>query len=120
MFDANLIVPLIRMLATAEYDIKKEAAWALSNATSGGTADQIRGLVDAGCIKPLCDTLTVNDTRIIIVALEGLENILKVCQGGEDDRPCRQHDGICVLTQFVSYVCLRLASRLRKCLVAMV
>ena len=66
------------MLATAEYDIKKEAAWALSNATSGGTADQIRGLVDAGCIKPLCDTLTVNDTRIITVALEGLENILKV------------------------------------------
>ena len=78
VFEANLISPLIRMLATAEYDIKKEAAWALSNATSGGTADQIRGLVDAGCIKPLCDTLTVNDTRIIIVALEGLENILKV------------------------------------------
>jgi hypothetical protein len=29
----------------AEFDIKKEAAWAISNATSGGTADQIRFLV---------------------------------------------------------------------------
>jgi hypothetical protein len=66
------------MLATAEYDIKKEAAWAISNATSGGTADQIRALVEANCIQPLCDTLSVNDPRIIIVGLEGLENILKV------------------------------------------
>ena len=82
-----MIPHLIRMLATAEYDIKKEAAWALSNATSGGTADQIRGLVDNGCIKPLCDTLTVNDTRIIIVALEGLENILKV-KGGWGHSEC--------------------------------
>ncbi|KAG1669496.1 hypothetical protein FOA52_015663 [Chlamydomonas sp. UWO 241] len=78
VFDANLIPPLVKQLATAEYDIKKEAAWAISNATSGGTADQIRGLVENGCIKPLCDTLTVNDTRVIVVALEGLENILKI------------------------------------------
>jgi hypothetical protein len=27
---------------TAEFDIKKEAAWAISNATSGGTAEQIK------------------------------------------------------------------------------
>mmetsp|Transcript_588 Transcript_588/g.1321 ORF Transcript_588/g.1321 Transcript_588/m.1321 type:complete len:546 (-) Transcript_588:4676-6313(-) len=76
--DANLIAPLVHLLGTAEFDIKKEAAWAISNATSGGTADQIRVLVNAGCIKPLCELLTVNDTRIITVALEGLENILKI------------------------------------------
>jgi hypothetical protein len=29
-------------LQTAEFDIKKEAAWAISNATSGGTAEQIK------------------------------------------------------------------------------
>lgn len=45
MFDANLIAPLVKLLSAAEYDIKKEAAWAISNATSGGTADQIRQLV---------------------------------------------------------------------------
>jgi hypothetical protein len=31
-----------------------------------------------GCIKPLCDLLAVSDVRIVTVALEGLENILKV------------------------------------------
>lgn len=58
--------------------MKKEAAWAISNATSGGTPEQIKHLVEQGCIKPLCDLLTVEDNKIISVALEGLENILKV------------------------------------------
>ena len=34
--DAELIPPLVAMLGEAEFDIKKEAAWAISNATSGG------------------------------------------------------------------------------------
>jgi importin subunit alpha-1 len=32
----------------AEFDIKKEAAWAISNATSGGSQEQIDGLVQVG------------------------------------------------------------------------
>jgi hypothetical protein len=32
----------VQLLQTAEFDIKKEAAWAISNATSGGTHDQIK------------------------------------------------------------------------------
>ena len=78
----NIIPPLIELLANAEFDIKKEAAWAISNATSGGTPEQIRYLVNQGCIKPLCDLLSCADGRIVTVALEGLENILKV---GEKD-----------------------------------
>lgn len=78
VIDAGLVPPLVYLLAQAEFDIKKEAAWAVSNATSGGTADQIRQLVQFGAIPPLCDLLTVSDVRIVTVALEGLENILKV------------------------------------------
>jgi importin subunit alpha-6/7 len=78
VIDANIISPLVALLASAEFDVKKEAAWAISNATSGGTAEQIRYLVDHGCIKPLCDLLTCPEVRIISVAMEGLENILKV------------------------------------------
>ena len=54
----------------ADFDVKKEAAWAISNATSGGTPEQIRYLVTQQCIRPLCDLLTVQDSRIINVALE--------------------------------------------------
>ncbi|KAK9460394.1 armadillo-type protein [Lipomyces oligophaga] len=82
---ANLVPPLIDLLAHADFKTRKEACWAISNATSGGLykPDQIRYLVSQGCIKPLCDLLTCLDNKIIQVALDGLENILKV---GEQDK----------------------------------
>ncbi|KAK9455050.1 armadillo-type protein [Dipodascopsis uninucleata] len=85
VIDSNLIPPLIHLLANADFKTRKEACWAISNATSGGLAkpDQIRYLVGQGCIKPLCDLLTCMDNKIIQVALDGLENILKV---GEQDK----------------------------------
>jgi importin subunit alpha-6/7 len=70
------------LLANAEFEIRKEAAWAISNATSGGSPEQIKFLVTQGCIRPLCDLLTCSDPKIVTIALEGLENILKT---GEDD-----------------------------------
>lgn len=76
--DNNIIPPLVQLLSNAEFDIRKEAAWAISNATSGGNPTQIKFLVSQGCIRPLCDLLTVNDSKIVSIALEGLENILKV------------------------------------------
>jgi len=82
VMDAGIIPPLIQLLTNAEFDIKKEAAWAISNTTSGGSPEQLRYLVQQNTIKPLCDLLTCSDARIITVALEGLENILKV---GEKD-----------------------------------
>jgi len=68
----------VHLLGNAEFDIKKEAAWAVSNATSGGTPDQIKYMVQNGCIPSLCELLTASDAKIVNVALEGLENILKV------------------------------------------
>lgn len=35
-------------------------------------------MVTLGCIKPLCDLLTVMDSKIVQVALNGLENILRL------------------------------------------
>ena len=49
-----------------------------TGATSGGTPEQIEYLVSRGCIPPLCDLLKVAEVKIVKVALEGLENILKV------------------------------------------
>lgn len=37
-----------------------------------------RYLVELGCIKPQCDLLTVMDSKIVQVALNGLENILRL------------------------------------------
>ncbi|KFK30823.1 hypothetical protein AALP_AA6G030600 [Arabis alpina] len=78
VIEAGIIQSLVWMLQTAEFEVKKEAAWAISNATSSGTHDQIKFLVSQGCIKPLCDLLTCQDRRIITICLQALENILVV------------------------------------------
>lgn len=96
MIDANIFPVLIEIQSKAEFKTRKEAAWAITNATSGGTAEQVRYLhldqmlsvegssrvccrflVQQGCIPPLCDLLTVMDSKIVQVALNGLENILR-------------------------------------------
>lgn len=78
VLDANIFPILIELMNKAEFKTRKEAAWAITNATSGGTPDQIRYLVDQNCIGPLCDLLTVMDIKIVQVALNGLENILRL------------------------------------------
>ena len=42
VIDANIIPPLLALLSNAEFEVKKEAAWAISNITSGGTDNQIK------------------------------------------------------------------------------
>lgn len=36
-------------MASAEFKTRKEAAWAITNATSGGTQEQIQHLVEQVC-----------------------------------------------------------------------
>jgi len=83
VIENNIFQPVIQLLQRGEFDVKKEAAWAVSNATSGGSAEQIRCLVEINAIPALCDFLNCNNIKAIMVALEGLENILKV---GEADK----------------------------------
>ena len=65
-----------RNLPSAE--IKKEAAWVLSNATSGGADEDMITLISKGCLLPMCQVLDDNAStaRTCTVALEGLENFL--------------------------------------------
>jgi importin subunit alpha-1 len=87
VIDAQIIPPLVNILKSEEFDIQKEAAWAISNATSGGRDEQIRYLVRQQVIPPLCELFTCPDPKIIMVAMEGIENILKV---GKADAPTTQ------------------------------
>ena len=90
VIDAGIIPPLIHLLSNGDFKTRKEACWAISNATSGGLQkpEQIRYLVQQGCIKPLCELLSCPDNKIIQVALDGLENILKV---GEMDKEASEN-----------------------------
>jgi len=78
VINSGLIAPLVDMLKVADFEVKKEVCWVISNATSGGSEDQIRGIVNEGAIPPLCDMLDQRDPKLIMIALEALENILRV------------------------------------------
>lgn len=82
VIDANIIPSLIQLLRTDEFNVQKEATWAVSNITNNGKAEHMRYLVKQGVIPPLVEMLKCGDPKIIMVALEGVENILKV---GETD-----------------------------------
>jgi len=77
VFDAQVVPKLVSLVKGSDFEIKKEAAWALSNSTSGGSAQQIQYLVKEGLLEPMCELLTSADTRLVLVALECLDNILR-------------------------------------------
>jgi len=81
---SDMVPKLVNLLSNADKDIKKEAAWALANATSGGTPEQNKYLVDCGIIPPMCALLHETDAKVVLVALEALENLLKTSPKDEN------------------------------------
>lgn len=58
---------MIEILQKAEFRTRKEAAWAITNATSGGTPEQIR--CDADFLKLFLNVkkINVNETKFEII-----------------------------------------------------
>ena len=75
----NLCTGILEALSQAsEWDVRKEAAWIVSNVATSSQPGHLAALVSAGVVEPLCDLLTQGDAKIILVALEALEAILKL------------------------------------------
>jgi len=78
VFQAQIIPRLIQLIKSSEFDTKREGIFALSNATSRASYQQIQYLVEQNVIETFCDLLSCSDTRLILLSLESLENLLKV------------------------------------------
>jgi hypothetical protein len=65
------------LLIHDDLEIKKEAVWAVSNSTAGASPEQFAMIVEKGILKALVSVLNMKDPRILAVALEGIENVLK-------------------------------------------
>lgn len=87
VLDAGIMQPLLNVLQTGDFKSQKEAAWAVTNYTSGGTVAQLAKLVEMGALKPMCNLLNSKDYKTVSVVLDGLGNILNAANKmGEVER----------------------------------
>ena len=74
---ANIVPVLIRLITEGESKVRREAAWAVTNLICGGSDDQIKYVINQGCIRPLVEVLDSQDAKLILVVLDGLREILR-------------------------------------------
>jgi importin subunit alpha-2 len=76
VIQAGILPPLIEVLIRGDFKAQKEASWAVTNLTSGGSVEQIVALCQNGVLRPFCDLLSAKDEKTVAVVLDGILNIL--------------------------------------------
>lgn len=72
---------LVSMSIDAEWETRKEAIWAVSNIFTGGSDGHVSFLVNQGGIAAMAAVLEIpGESRMTLVALEAIDNILTVSE----------------------------------------
>lgn len=93
VIECNIFPELVSIIERSEIRTRKEAAWAITNATSGGSPEQIDYLVQCHALESLCSLLCSGDNKMIQVAMNGIENILKAGKAQAQARSPGFEDG---------------------------
>lgn len=78
----ELLERVIEIARTDRWEVRKEALWVVSNMFTTGGDNQVRTLVQQDGFAALVDALeNVQDSKILLVALEAIEVVLKLGNG---------------------------------------
>ena len=72
-----VIRKIVKLACEGEWEVRKEAAWILANICTGGNITNIQALVDNSALTAIVRLLPVEDIKIVMVALEALEAVLR-------------------------------------------
>lgn len=64
----------------ATWEVRKEAIWTVCNVARCGNNLQVQSIVDCGAIDAVCSVFDINDTNMLMAALDALDQILRVGQ----------------------------------------
>lgn len=93
--EAGLIPYLVDLMERGDFKTQKEAVWALTNLTSGGSIAQVGHCLDCNFLQPLCALLSAKDTKIILVILDALCNVLGMARTlGQMEQLCQHLEEI--------------------------
>lgn len=73
----RVLMAVIKALQSDQWEVRKEAAWVISNICTGGGSKHIEQIVELGAIEAIISTLDVADSKVVSVALEAIDAILK-------------------------------------------
>ncbi|KAH0487801.1 MAG: hypothetical protein KVP17_003412, partial [Porospora cf. gigantea B] len=68
---------VINVLQTQDFDVKREAAWVISNAIISGNQNQVDYVVSAGAIPVLVDLLDEEDSKLVLCSVEAIKCLLQ-------------------------------------------
>jgi Armadillo/beta-catenin-like repeat len=80
VIEGGFIERMVQMVYNDSLEVQRECVWALSNTTACKNTDLIQILVDKDIIPALCSWLDKQDSKTLVIILEGIRNILQTGQ----------------------------------------
>ncbi|OMJ69073.1 hypothetical protein SteCoe_33310 [Stentor coeruleus] len=74
---------VIKCLEDPDIEIRNEAIWVISNATNAQDKNLVLKIIEIGAFPLICEFLNFSDSKVIMVVLEGIDNLLWAGSGFE-------------------------------------